>query len=186
VTAFARRTALAIAAVLLVGGAGAQEVPEPPGYRMGAYRTPTPATLSGARVLSTDEVRVLWESKEAAFIDVLPYPPKPAGLPAGTIWHPRPRFDIPGSVWLPDTGYGELAPAIESYFRDGLAAAAGHDPERMVVFYCLRDCWMSWNAAKRAIIMGYPRVGWYPEGTDGWEEAHLPLEQRVPVPRPGE
>jgi PQQ-dependent catabolism-associated CXXCW motif protein len=171
---------------LLAAGAGKQEVSEPAAYRMDGYRAPTPHTLSGARVLSTDEARVLWQAKAAVFIDVLPYPPRPAGLPAGTIWRPKPRLDIPGSVWLPDTGYGELAPAMESYFREGLAAAVGHGRERTLVFYCLRICWMSWNAAKRAMSMGYAQVAWYPDGTDGWEEAQLPLEHRVPVARPGE
>jgi PQQ-dependent catabolism-associated CXXCW motif protein len=75
---------------------------------------------------------------------------------------------------------------MEGYFREGLATATGRDQARMLVFYCLRDCWMGWNAAKRAISMGYRRVAWYPDGTDGWEEAKLPLERRDPVPRPGE
>jgi rhodanese-related sulfurtransferase len=40
---------------------------------------------------------------------------------------------------------------------------------------------MSWNAAKRALAMGYTNVAWYPEGTDGWEAAALPLQQATPV-----
>ena len=185
-TQFRRRAALALGACLLAAGTGDDDVPEPAGYRMSDYRAPTPRTLRGAEVLSTEQARELWQANAARFIDVLPYPPKPPGLPPGTIWHPKPRRDIPGSIWLPDTGYGELAPTMESYFRDGLAAATKHDPERRLVFYCLRNCWMSWNAAKRAIDMGYRHVGWYPDGTDGWEEANLPLESRVPVQRPGE
>jgi rhodanese-related sulfurtransferase len=41
---------------------------------------------------------------------------------------------------------------------------------------------MSWNAAKRALAMGYSNVAWYPEGTDGWAAADLPLQQATPVP----
>ena len=41
---------------------------------------------------------------------------------------------------------------------------------------------MSWNAAKRAISYGYSNVHWYPEGTDGWAEAGLPLAGAEPVP----
>jgi PQQ-dependent catabolism-associated CXXCW motif protein len=52
------------------------------------------------------------------------------------------------------------------------------------VFYCLASCWMSWNAAKRALAIGYRHVAWYPDGTDGWAADHLPLELRTPVPRP--
>jgi PQQ-dependent catabolism-associated CXXCW motif protein len=52
-----------------------------------------------------------------------------------------------------------------------------------VVVFCLRDCWMSWNAARRAVAWGYTNVIWYPDGTDGWQVADLPLEQVQPLPR---
>ena len=52
------------------------------------------------------------------------------------------------------------------------------------MFYCLANCWMSWNAARRAIALGYRNVAWYPDGTDGWAAQHLPLEPRIPMPRP--
>ena len=88
----------------------AQEaVPEPPGYRSDDYRAPVPATLQGAAVLTTAEAEALWHAGAAVFIDVLPRPPKPPNLPAGTVWREAPRPNIPGSLWLPDTGYGELA-----------------------------------------------------------------------------
>ena len=142
---------------LLLGAAPHPD--EPPGYRMDDYRSPTPATLRGANVLTTEQAHDLWVMHQAAFIDVLPQPPRPPGLPAATIWHPKPRRDIPGSIWLPDTGYGALAPVMETYFAQGLARATGGDRARMLVFYCLHDCWMSWNAAKRAITLGYTHVG---------------------------
>lgn len=173
----------------LTAGAAVAQItapPEPAGYRAEEYRAPVPRTLRGARVLSTEMAHRLWQTKTAIFIDVLPQPPRPAGLPPDTIWRPKPRFDIPGSTWLPDTGYGVLPPMMESYFRDGLRAASDGDRSRMLVFYCLKDCWMSWNAAKRALAEGYGRVGWYRDGTDGWSAANLPLEQREPVPRPDE
>jgi PQQ-dependent catabolism-associated CXXCW motif protein len=50
----------------------------------------------------------------------------------------------------------------------------------------MADCWMSWNAAKRALELGHKAVVWYPEGTDGWSEAGLPLAPATAVPRPGE
>ncbi len=151
---------------------------------MDDYRAPTPATLHGAMVLSTNEARDHWEKQDAVFIDVLPQAPRPAGLPASTIWRDKPRDDIPGSVWLPDTGYGALAPVMEQYFEHGLEEASGGHHDRMLVFYCLANCWMSWNAAKRALALGYTRVAWYPDGTDGWAADHLPLELRPPPQRP--
>ena len=46
-------------------------------------------------------------------------PPRPRNLPEGTLWHDKPRADIPGSIWLPDTGYGELAPSMAELFLQG-------------------------------------------------------------------
>jgi len=179
------RPAAVLCAALLLCAAGAPDpAPEPSGYRMDDYRAPTPLTLHGAIVLSTDQAHDAWQSHEAVFIDVLPQPPRPVGLPASTIWHPKPRDDIPGSLWLPDTGYGALAPVMQDYFERGLLQATGGKQDRLIVLYCLANCWMSWNAAKRALTLGYTRVAWYPQGTDGWAAQGLPLEPRTPVPRP--
>lgn len=180
---------LALVGLLLGGGlllvqtsASAEGVAEPEGYHGEPYRSPTPDTLRGARVLSTGDAEAIWKSGDAIFVDVLPHTPRPAGLPPGTIWREKPRRNIPGSVWLPDTGYGALAPVTETYLRNGLTRATGGDASKPLVIYCLRDCWMSWNAAKRILAMGYRNVAWYPDGTDGWEEALLPLEESRPVP----
>jgi PQQ-dependent catabolism-associated CXXCW motif protein len=159
--------------------------PEPHDYRSDNYRTPVPRTLRGARVATTAEVEALWKAGGAAFIDVLPRPPKPK-LPPDTLWRDAPRPDIPGSLWLPDTGYGALPPATQTYFRDGLIKATGGDRAKTVVIYCLRNCWMSWNAARRAVSMGYTHVVWYPDGTDGWSEAGLPLKDATAEPRPSD
>lgn len=156
-------------------------VPEPDGYRMEAYRAPTPATLRGARVIDTAEAERLWRDKAAIFIDVLPRDPKPANLAPGTIWRDKPRDHLPGSIWLPNVGYGALAEPVDAYFRRGLAAATGGKMDAPVVFYCLTDCWMSWNAARRALAYGYTAVAWYPQGSDGWAKAGLPLEKATPV-----
>jgi PQQ-dependent catabolism-associated CXXCW motif protein len=157
--------------------------PEPEGYRLDAYRAPVPATLKGATVIDTARAFALWRAKEAVFIDALPHAPKPEGLPKDAVWRDKPRFDLPGSVWLPDTGYGQISEATQRYFEKGLARASGDDKRKPLVFYCLAECWMSWNAAKRAMTLGYQNVSWYPEGTDGWAAAKHPLEDRKPEPR---
>jgi PQQ-dependent catabolism-associated CXXCW motif protein len=161
-------------------------VVEPEAFRNESYRAPTPTTLRGARVVSTAEAQALWQTQSAAFVDVMPHAPRPANLPAGTLWREKPRMNIPGSIWLPDTGYGELPASAEGYLRSGLQQATRGDRARLVVIYCLRDCWMSWNAAKRAVSWGYTGVVWYPEGVDGWQEARLPLEQGRPALHAGE
>lgn len=182
-----RRFRVALLGAVLALGIGAvwaeQLVPEPDGYRTDNYRAAVPATLAGARVLTTEEAAAIWRDRSGVFVDVLPRPPKPANLPADTVWRDTPRRDIPGSIWLPDTGYGRLADDTERYLRDGLTRATDGNRDALVVLYCQASCWMSWNAAKRALAYGYTRVAWFPEGTDGWAQAGLPLVDAEPQPR---
>ena len=182
-----RAAVLLLATLVTAAAADAQEVVlEPEGFRTEEYRAPVPETLTGARVVTTTQAEAIWRAKNGTFIDVLPRAPKPANLPVGTIWRNRPRFDIPGSIWLPDTGYGKLAPATEDYLRQGVERATASNRGALVVVYCLANCWMSWNAAKRILSYGYSNVAWYPDGTDGWEHADLPMVEAQPEPRPGE
>ena len=58
----------------------------------------------------------------------------------------------------------------------------GGDRAKPLVFYCLADCWMSWNATKRAASYGFRNVSWYPDGSDGWHAAGLPLQEAHPEP----
>ncbi len=146
------------------------------------FLAPVPATLAGGTVVSVETARGLAEGGGAVLIDVLPRPPRPAGLKPGTIWRPRPRDNIPGSVWLPNTGFGALSEHVEGYFRNALERLTRNDKGRGILFYCLADCWMSWNAAKRAISYGYQRVYWFPEGTDAWRALGLPTEKSEPEP----
>ena len=159
-------------------------VPEPDGYRMSDFRSLVPETVRGGRAIATEEARAIHDTGNAVFIDVLPQSPRPPNLPAGTLFREKPRFDIPGSIWLPDTGYGELAPVIEAWFRSQMAQLTGNDAAKPVVIYCLADCWMSYNAAKRLASWGYSSIVWYRDGTTGWEKAGLPLEERKPMPHP--
>ena len=177
---------LVLAVMAVAAQVRAAEVAEPDGYRLEDYRAPTPTTLRGARIVTTDEAEQIWRSHAASFVDVLPRPPRPRNLPEGTLWRDKPRANIPGSIWLPDTGYGELAASMADYFVSGLQKVTGGDRARMVVIYCLANCWMSWNAAKRASALGYSNVAWYPEGTDGWLAAGLPLQDATPEPRPSQ
>lgn len=180
----AARLALICAALTAGAGlafAGDAPPPEPDGYRFDPMHAPTPATLKGASVIDTAKAFELWSRKQAAFIDALARPPKPEGLPKDAVWRDKPRFDIPGSIWLANTGFGALSDAMARYFESHLAKASGGDKAKPLVFYCRRDCWASWNAAKRAMALGYSNVSWYPDGADGWAEAGHPLEERAPA-----
>ena len=176
------------ASTALAAGEGC--VPEEPsGYRMSDFRAPVPCTLAGGTVVSTEALWRLTELESAPplLIDVLPSPRRPAGLSEDAMWFPPERHSIPGSVWLPNTGYGELPVEEERYFRANLDHQTGGDRSHPIAIFCLADCWMSWNAARRAVAWGYTSVIWYPDGTDGWEAAGLPLAEVSPVPRaPGQ
>ncbi|HLN22554.1 MAG TPA: PQQ-dependent catabolism-associated CXXCW motif protein [Patescibacteria group bacterium] len=172
-----RLIAACVLACVLVSPAFAED-----GYRLDNYRAPTPAALAGARVIDSGEAQALWAAHHAVFVDVLPAV-QGAGIHRGQWLPAKPRRDIPGSAWLPNVGAGVLDPEIESYFRTNLARLAS-DGRTSLVFYCLADCWMSWNAAKRAMAWGYTNVIWYPEGTDGWSQRELPLDDAIPVPLP--
>lgn len=180
-----RRLACAVVATFALAASAhaQQDVPEPEGYRTDNYRAPVPATLAGVRVLTTAEAETIWRAGTGIFIDVLPRAPKPPNLPPGTVWRDKPRFNIPGSIWLPDTGYGKLAETTEVYLRRGVDRASGGNNAALLVIYCQENCWMSWNAAKRVLSYGYPNVTWYPDGTEGWERSNLPMSELQPAPR---
>jgi PQQ-dependent catabolism-associated CXXCW motif protein len=162
--------------------AAADAVVEPQDYKMDDYRSPVPATLAGAKVLSPDEAADIWNKNAAIFIDVYPQAPKPANLPAGTFWRDPAHRSIEGAHWLPNVGYGALSAAMEDYLVTRLERLTGGKREAPIVFFCLKDCWMSWNAAKRALSLGYRNVMWFSEGTDGWQELGYPLIEVTKVP----
>ena len=161
------------------------QVAEPRDYRMSAYNAPVPASLRGAVVIDTVLAHDLWRRKAAVFIDVLPRTMRPAKLPPNVLWRVPPRPSIPGAVWLANTGYGALAAPEQTYFENQLRRLSAGRADAKLVFFCKADCWMSWNAAKRAVALGYRAVHWFPAGTDGWRAAGWPLENVTPTP-PGQ
>jgi len=155
--------------------AQAEPAAEPEGYRMDQFRSPVPATLKGARVLTNDAAADLWNKSGTVFIDVYPQAPKPPNLPAGTFWRDPSHRSIEGAIWLPNVGYGALSDEMDAHFRDALNTLSKGKQDAPLVFFCLKNCWMSWNAAKRAIEYGYSNVMWYRDGADGWQELGYPL-----------
>lgn len=163
----------------------ASTVPEPDGYRLDKYRTAVPATLKGATVLSTAALQRLIAERQPVLVDVLPKTRKPKDRDQAQLWLEPKRDHLPGSAWLPNIGYGELTPELADYFRTELARLTAGDLTRPVVFYCDSNCWMSWNAAKRAMSeLGYTDVYWYPDGVQGWKKAGEQLAAAHEAPMP--
>lgn len=145
----------------------------PEGYRQDDYRAPVPDSVPGAIVLHLAEMRGLVARGGAVLIDVLPAPRRPEAMRPGRPWLPLPHQTLPGALWWPEVGRGALPPAFEARFGQRLQEVTAGEAGRLVVFFCLNDCWMSWNAARRAAALGV-RAGWFPEGVDGWTAAGLP------------
>lgn len=148
--------------------AAADTVPEPQGYHPAPYESPVPATLAGARVIDAAAALRLHEAG-AIFVDVLPQMRRPEGLPAGTFWRVPPHDSIPGALWLPAAGFERLTAAEAATFEAALSHATGADRAKPLVIFCRPDCWLSWNAARRAVSLGYRAVHWFPGGTQEWQ-----------------
>ncbi|MEM7189260.1 MAG: rhodanese-like domain-containing protein [Pseudomonadota bacterium] len=155
----------------------AMAVDEPDGYRMDDYDAPVPEELTGATVVDDDAAYALWKTGRVVIIDVMPDLPRPKNLPKDVLWRGRKRDSIPGAIWLPYSGFGEIGPEAMGWLEEDLAAATGGDKDAPVMFLCRADCWMSWNASKRALSMGYTRVFWYAEGSTGWRFWEWPMER---------
>lgn len=157
-----------ICIALLLGSQSHAGVDEPAGYRMELYDDLVPAGLAGAMTVSALEVQRLQHEQDAVVIDVIPEHRRPEFLPEDQIWIPVPHKGVPDALWLPDTGFGVLSEVAENYFKLHLEQAVRGDFSHPVVFYCRSDCWMSWNAAKRALTYGYSKVYWFADGIDDW------------------
>jgi PQQ-dependent catabolism-associated CXXCW motif protein len=151
------------------------------GFRTSRYRAPVPDAPAGSRRVSIYELDRL-AAEGAVLVDVMPS--EGGGLdPSTGAWRlVRGRDHIPGSTWLPDVGRGAIPAELEDYFRRELARLTAGDAARPVVVYCQSDCWMAWNALRRAAGYGYSRLYWYPEGTDGWRDHDRALVPATPVP----
>lgn len=174
--------------LFLVGGlllfalfsAAKAEAPEPQDYWTGPMQGEVPATLAGGRVLHTEALADLLRDGGIVLIDVAEPPHRPDNLAADAIWKPSAHQNIAGSVWIPGIGGGRLEDPLNAFFRNRLKTLTGDDFQHPIVFYCHRNCWGSWNAAKRAISFGYLNVVWYPDGVEGWQDADRPLAAAQP------
>jgi PQQ-dependent catabolism-associated CXXCW motif protein len=161
----------------------ANTAPEPSGFWTGPINSAVPATLAGGKVInSARQLQSLLTRPATVIVDVSNAPRRPDNLATGAPWLPLPHQGIPGSLWIPGAGLGEIPPAVDDFFRRQLAAATDNDATLQVIIYCHRTCWLSWNAAKRAVGYGYRNVYWFRDGIEAWKAAHLPttvIEPRV-------
>lgn len=145
---------------------------EPPGYWTGPINSPVPLTLTGGTVIhNAHQLRALIKQGGTIIVDVSNAPRRPEHMAPDAPWLPLPHRAIPGSLWIPGVGLGEIPVALDDFYRQRLAAATNEHLARPLLIYCHRSCWLSWNAAKRAISYGYRNVYWYRDGIEGWKAA---------------
>jgi len=146
------------------------------GYRTGLYRSPTPASAEVAQTVDTAQVQALLvQQPQALLIDVYKRP-----FLNGQFIASEAHANLPGSHWLANTGDGQLDAQWAAYFSRHLQRLSDGDRARPIVFYCRSDCWLSWNAVRRATALGYSRLYWYRDGLDAWEAAGLPVVAASP------
>ena len=125
----------------------------------GAFHGPTPNQIPGGQVITTKGlVPLLRQGIAVQVFDVLGgQQALPNAIPAA--WAAQPgSFD--------DETQQQLAQMLRQATR-GRA-------ETPLVFYCGGpQCWMSYNAALRAIQLGYRNVLWYRGGLEAWQRAGL-------------
>lgn len=144
-------------------------VPATGNLRLADYHAPTPAEIPGARVIRTAQLQELLErERHMALVDVL-------GDPA----HPT----LPGALWLRNAGLGEFLGNDIDRLEAALGRITEGDRLRPLVFFCLSaECWLSYNAALRAVAFGYRNVLWYRGGVEAWRAAGLPMSLSAPYP----
>lgn len=174
-----RPTLVALALSLITGTAHA-ETPlfSADGYRIALYRSPTPDQLPGASIIDTGALQnLLNQTPRPVLIDVY----RRQWL-QGRFIEDQPHENLPGSHWLANTGDGDLTPDWQDYFARNLKTLTAGNVTQPLVFYCRSDCWLSWNAVKRAGTLGYKTLYWYRDGLDAWQAANLPVSPAQPEP----
>jgi len=138
----------------------AQDFGVPPSteLRLEAHAEPTPLEIPGAQVIATAELRKLMQArhgKRPLLFDVM-----------GEDRH----LSLYGSIWLPGAGRGSsFDDEIQARLARMLEVATGGERAQPLVFFCAGPrCWLSYNAALRAVRLGYSNVRWYRGGVEAW------------------
>ena len=130
----------------------------------GPMHGPTPASIPGGQVITTAGLVSLAQGGKVPYIvfDVLGQAETlPNAVPA---------------AWLAQSG--SFDDNVQQQAERMLAQQTRGRKDVALVFYCLsRECWMSYNAALRAIHAGHTNVLWYRGGIEAWKGAGLPTGQ---------
>ncbi len=139
---------------------GVQSVAE---LHAGPMHGPTPTRVPGGLVITTEALYTTLQQhpKGILIFDVL----------GGNAILPGAQAAAPASQ------PGNFNDQTQREFGNFLQQVTGGNKAQPVLFYCQSpQCWMSYNAALRAINLGYTQVLWYRGGIEAWQMAGLPTE----------
>lgn len=130
----------------------------------GAMHGPTPASIPGAQVVTTKGLVGLVQNRQMQYFifDVLGGPETlPGAIPL--VWAAQP---------------GSFDDQTQQQFVQMMKQGTQGRMDVPMVFYCLStQCWMSYNAALRAVNAGYKNVLWYRGGLEAWKAGGMPAQQ---------
>ena len=125
--------------------------------KLGDHASATPLAVPGARRILTTELRQRLQA---------PIEERPLLLDVLSDEH----ASLPGAIWIPGAGLGSgFDDALQARLGGFLRFMTAGDPGRELVFLCVGPrCWLSYNAALRAVRLGYTNVLWYRGGIEAW------------------
>ncbi len=133
----------------------------------GPMHGPTPNSIPGGRLVTTREIVDLVQRTQGdrntapRSFDILGSPER-----------------LPGALLAVPAGQpGSFDDATQREFGQFLQGVMQGRKDLPMIFYCAStQCWMSYNAALRAIRLGYSKVLWYRGGVEAWKYARLPFQ----------
>lgn len=126
---------------------------------------PTPTSIPGGKVIGTRQLAQAMQGQQNQQGTVM-------------LLHAiASQRHLPNAIPVaPASQGGTFDDQVQRDFGNYLEQATGGDRARLLVTYCAGvQCWGSYNAALRAIKMGYTNVHWYRGGLEAWEKAGLPV-----------
>lgn len=129
----------------------------------GQFHGPTPNRLPGGTVITTGALQQLLQSNPGTLVfDVL-----------------NGQYRLMNAMnAVPASAPGDFNDQTQQQFGQFLQQVTQGNRSVPMVYYCLNNqCWMSYNAALRAVNMGFTQVYWYRGGVESWAQAGLPTQR---------
>ena len=136
-------------------------VPPTQQLRNGQFHSPTPTSIPGGQLLTTQNLAsAMSTNTQMVIIDVL----------GG-------QYALPNAYAAPTMAEGgSFNDYVQQQTAQFLGQITNGQRQLPIVIYCSDPmCWLSYNASLRAIASGYTNVYWYRGGIAAWQQAGLPL-----------